>query len=308
MASQFILSAVSRRTILLAVAAFALALSFRVSNARFAELSPIDELYHLKRMTHFVEFDPDRNAICPWPPLYDRALGALAHATGATTRSEVLARVRWFPPVIAALFVALAVAWMDRRFGRAVAIAAGAALAASPFIVTASWIGSIDHHWLEPAFVVAILAAVIDRRLLLLVIALTAAMFVQTALLIAAALAFVILFFTTDGRQGAIAFGVGAVAIALYRATRPPGFPDNAWFLGWTHAALFGATAVACAYRSFAPLAGRRWRAAPDEGRHPAGIAPHPAPTAPPSPRKRGEGRTVLFALLAGACVVLSTR
>src|SRR5207244_2565942 len=138
---------------------------------------------------------------------------------------------------------------MERRFGRTVALAAGAALAASPFVVTQAWIGSIDHHWLEPIFVVAILAAVLDRRPFLLALALTAAMSVQTPLPTAPALALVILFFTTDGRAGAIAFGIGAIAIALYRATRPPGFPDNAWFLGWTHAALFGAAAVACAYR-----------------------------------------------------------
>jgi asparagine N-glycosylation enzyme membrane subunit Stt3 len=290
----------------LVIVAFATALAFRVSNAAWWELSPVDELYHLKRMTHFVDFDADRNAFCPWPPLYDRLLGGIAHLTGATTQAEVLARVKWIPPIGSALFVAAVVLWMDRRFGRAVAIAAGAALAASPFVVTQSWIGSIDHHWTEPIFVVGMICGV--RRAcrgsdsggmaaaLQIALALTAAMFVQTALLVAAALVFVILFFSTDGRAGAIAFGIGAVAIALYRVTRPPGYPDNAWFLGWTHAALFGAAAVACAYR---------WRAAPDEGRHPAGIAPHPAPSAPPSPRKRGEGS--FFALLAGACVVLAT-
>jgi hypothetical protein len=41
--------------------------------------------------------------------------------------------------------------------------------------------------------------------------------------------------------------------------------------------------------RSFSPLAGRRWREAPDEGRHPAGIAPHPA-FGHPLPASRGEG------------------
>jgi pimeloyl-ACP methyl ester carboxylesterase len=39
---------------------------------------------------------------------------------------------------------------------------------------------------------------------------------------------------------------------------------------------------------------------AADEGRHPAVIAPHPAPAAPPSPRERGEGPGVLV-LLHGA-------
>ncbi|HEV2720323.1 MAG TPA: hypothetical protein VG323_09930 [Thermoanaerobaculia bacterium] len=252
--------------ITLATAAFAIALLLRLSNAATWQLAPVDELYHLKRMTHFVEFDPDRRAFCPWPPLYDRLLGGFAHRSN---QSEVLARVKWIPPIGGALFVAFAVAWIDRRFGRAAAVAAGAALAASPFIVTQSWVGSIDHHWTEPIFVFAILVGVLERRVWLLAIALTAAMFVQTALLIAAALAFVILFFTTDGREGAIAFGIGAVAITLYRVTRPPGYPDNAWFLGWTHAALFAGAAVACAYLA--------WRG------------------------------SRVFALLAGACVVLAT-
>lgn len=250
---------------LLALAAFAAALLLRLSNAPFAftggvpEISPIDELYHLKRMTHFVELDPDRGiggAFCPWPPLYDRAAGAVAHLSGAATTSEVLARVVWFPPFVFALFVALAVVWMDRRFGQTVALAAGAALAASPYAVTISWIGSIDHHWLEPIFVVGIIAAVcrvIARHPsslalgMTLALLLTAGMFVQTALLVAAALAFAVLFVATDGVAGAIAFSIGAAAIALYRLTRLPGYPDNAWFLGWTHAALFAAAAVALA-------------------------------------------------------------
>jgi asparagine N-glycosylation enzyme membrane subunit Stt3 len=201
--------------------------------------------------------------------------------------------VRWFPPLFFALFVAAAFVWMERRFGFAAALAATAALAASPFLVTLSWVDSIDHHWTEPIFVFAIVACVTGvipsaarnpppagaivavRRGSLaalgmtLGIVLTCAMFVQTALLVAAALAFLVLFFTTDGRAGAIAFAIPAIAITLYRATRPPGYPDNAWFLGWTHAALFAGAAVACAYLW--------WRG------------------------------SRLFALLAGACVVLAT-
>ena len=262
----------------LGLAAFAIALLLRLSNAPAAfaggvpEISPVDELYHLKRMTHFVELDPDRGvgagAWCPWPPLYDRLAGGFARITGAKTQLEVLQRVVWIAPVVDALFVAFAVMWLDRRFGRTVALVAGAALAASPFVVTQAWIGSLDHHWTEPIFVVAIIVGIVERRTLLLAIALTAAMFVQTALLVAVALAFVVLFFTTEGREGAIAFGAGAIAIAIYRATRPPGYPDNAWFLGWTHAALFAGAAVACGYLA--------WRG------------------------------SRLFALLAGACVVLA--
>src|SRR6478672_974987 len=133
-------------------------------NAGFAELSPIDELYHLKRMTRFVDFDIDRNAFCPWPPLYDRAFGGLAHLLGARTQADVLARVRWFPPLFFALFVAAAFVWMERRYGFAAALSAAGALASSPFVVTVSWVASIDHHWTEPIFVVAILACVIESR------------------------------------------------------------------------------------------------------------------------------------------------
>jgi hypothetical protein len=99
------------------------------------------------------------------------------------------------------------------------------------------------------------------RGALALALTLTAALFVQTALLIAAALVFIVLFIT-DATIGAFAFSIGAVAIALYRVTRLPGYPDNQWFLGWTHVALFAAAAVACAYvarrgsRLFALLAG----------------------------------------------------
>src|SRR6266545_3534387 len=148
---------------LLAAAAFAAALLLRLINAPAPEITPIDELYHLKRMTHFVEFDRDRGvagAFCPWPPLYDRAAGGVARLAGATTREGVWSRVKWLPPIGFALFVALAVVWMERRFGRMAALAAGAALAASPFAVTLSWVGSIDHHWLEPIFVVGMLVGV----------------------------------------------------------------------------------------------------------------------------------------------------
>src|ERR1043165_3862526 len=45
------------------------------------------------------------------------------------------------------------------------------------------------------------------------------------------------------------------------------------------------------ATRSFSPRAGRRWRAAPDEGRHPAEFRPPPRPRPPPSPPAGGGGR-----------------
>src|SRR5262249_21315211 len=152
-------------------------------------LSPIDELYHWKRMSysaaHFpqvLEFDGDRGdsgAYCPWPPLYDLLAGGAARLLGARDADGVLARVVWFPPVIFAAFVAAAGAGVAHARGAFTAVVAGSALAASPYLVTSSWIGAIDHHFLEPILVFAILAATVWGRTWLLAAALTAAMFVQ---------------------------------------------------------------------------------------------------------------------------------
>jgi asparagine N-glycosylation enzyme membrane subunit Stt3 len=259
---------------LLALLAFTIALAVRLLNAPFIfeggspRIGPVDELYHWKRIAfsaahfpHVLEFDRDRGidgAFCPWPPLYDVTAGGAARLLGAKDADSVLARIVWFPPLLFALFVGLAVFALASACGELVAILCGIAMATSPFLVTTSWIGSIDHHFLEPPLTFAILGATClalrrrDRRQqliagILLGIAIAAAMFVQTALLVAAALAFVILFFWSDGIAATTGFTIATIAVALYRLTRPPGFPDNQWFLGWTHAALFAAAAVACA-------------------------------------------------------------
>jgi asparagine N-glycosylation enzyme membrane subunit Stt3 len=267
----------------LALAFFVLALACRLLNAPYAfdggkpRIAPVDELYHWKRMTysaahfpHTLELDCDRGvggAFCPWPPAYDVLAGGFTRLLGASTGTdrsvcaasdEVLARVIWFPPILFALFTGIAVWILARRRGALVATITGIALATSPFLVTTSWIGSIDHHYLEPVLTFAILGAAIlaihavtrrerIRAGILLGVAITAAMFVQTALLIAAALAFVILFFATDGVAASLGFSIATIAVAIYRLTRAPGFPDNQWFLGWTHATLFAAAAIACA-------------------------------------------------------------
>jgi len=252
--------------------------------------------YSAANFPRVLELDADRGvsgAFCPWPPLYDVAAGGAARLLGASTSTdksvcatlaaanrgsrakqcaqcgtdtlvcaasdEVLRRIIWFPPILFALFTGIAVFMLARRSGLLVATITGVALATSPFLVTTSWIGSIDHHYLEPVLTFAILGAAILgirartrreklRAGILLGIAITAAMFVQTALLIAAALAFAVLFFATDGIAAACGFSIAAIAVAIYRLTRPPGFPDNQWFLGWTHATLFAAAAIACAF------------------------------------------------------------
>ncbi len=180
----------------------------------------------------------------------------------------MLKRIVWFPPILLALFTGITVFILSRT-SILVGTITGIALATSPFLVTTSWIGSIDHHFLEPVLTFAILGAAClgiraDTRRqriragILLGIAITAAMFVQTALLIAAALAFAVLFLWSDGVAAMCGFGIAAVAVALYRLTRAPGFPDNQWFLGWTHASLFAAASAASAIVVVRP----RWRVA----------------------------------------------
>src|SRR5689334_12967605 len=253
--------------VVLAFVTFAFALALRLLNFAYAfeqgrpVISPLDELYHWKRISfsalHFprvLELDPDRGdggAFCPWPPLYDLTAGAAARILGAHDAGGVLARIVWFPPVVFAAFVAAAVFALARSLGTFTAIVAGCALAASPFLVTTSWIGSIDHHFLEPMLVFAILCGTLAVRRWPLAVSLTVAMFVQTALVIAAGLSFIVLFLR-GRREAWVAFAIPAGLIALYRLTRPPGYPNSQWFLGWTHAALFAAAAIALSVR-------RRW-------------------------------------------------
>ena len=301
----------------LAAAFFAVALACRLLNAPYAfeggkpRLAPVDELYHWKRMAysaahfpHVLEFDRDRGvsgAFCPWPPLYDVIGGGAARLLGGTTSDEVLARIIWFPPILFALFTGIAVFILARRSGTTVATIAGVALATSPFLVTTSWIGSIDHHYLEPVLTFAILGATClgirakTRREqvgagILLGVAITAAMFVQTALLIAAALAFAVLFFATDGLAASCGFTVAAIAVAIYRLTRPPGFPDNQWFLGWTHATLFAAAAIACSVIA----AAKRSAGGPPPG------PPEPALSVVEGARRR------IVALLVGGVIAIA--
>lgn len=281
-----------RRPPTLALLAFVLALALRLLNAGTAFVSgvprfaPVDELYHAKRMAisamHFprvLEFDPDRGthgAWCPWPPLYDLAAGGYAHLLGAATFTDVLGRVIWLPPVLFALFAAGATYLAARARGALTGALAGFALATSPYLVNASSIGSIDHHYLEPLLAFAIALGVIrvlrGGNGILLGIAMIAAMFIQTALLLSCAVAFALLFMAPlllrqgndpsrvapEGSHGsesfaapgmtsasALGFAILTAAVALYAATRPHGYPSSAWFLGWPHAGIFaGATAA----------------------------------------------------------------
>ena len=270
--------------------AFLLALALRLLNAGSAfidgvpRFSPLDELYQAKRMAvsaaqfpHVLELDPDRGthgAWVPWPPLYDVAAGGFARLLGASSLTEVMTRVVWLPPVLFAIFVAVTTFLVARARGALAAALAGLALASSPFLVDLSSIGSIDHHYLEPALTFAIVFALV--RLLrgsdgiLLGVAMAAAMFVQTALLLVCAIAFAAILFAPlvlrrtvaalparDSVEwnGALAFAILTPLVSFYAATRAPGHPSSAWFLGWPHAGVFaGATAALLLRARRAPL------------------------------------------------------
>ena len=222
---------------LIFLAVFTVSLTLRIASSR--EIGPYDDAYHWKRIAysaaHFprvLDYDPDRDAWCPWPPLYD--LGMSVFPTKC---------VIWIPPIAFSLFAAtLAVTygWI-----------AGLAVALAPYLIGVSSVAKIDHHWIEPMLVVAIYAA--RSRPVLLAIAMTCALFIQPALIIACGLLFVAQW-GGGAPAAAKSFAFAALAIVIYRATSH--YPNNAWFLGWPHAALLTAAAVALTLRP-------RWYALP---------------------------------------------
>jgi hypothetical protein len=222
------------------VSVFIVALTLRLGGSH--QIGPFDDAYHLKRIQsfpHLIEFDGDRDAWCPWPPLYDFVCGAAAKVMGA--RSVV-----WLPPIAFALFAA-ALAW---RFG----VVAGFGVALAPYLIGISRVADIDHHWVEPMLVVLILIAVLRRNVWLLAIAMTCALFVQTALIVACGLAFLSLWLFDRDRRYARAFLFAALAVALWRFAVP--FPESPWFLGGVYTVLLVAAAVALALHD-------RWYALP---------------------------------------------
>lgn len=231
----------------------AVVVSFAVRLVAPAQLAPFDELYHWKRVAwsveHFprvLDFDPDRGltgAWCPWPPLYDLFAAAVALLFGS------LDVVLWIPPVLTSLLVGVVVFFVA-RLSFVAGLVAAVWLSFSPFLVFVSSRGDIDHHFLEGFLVLGIVGGVLVSRL---AVPLIVALFVQTALIISAGLAALCSLwlcgeklFTTE-TQRAQSFGIAAVAVAVYRLTRPESYPNSPWFLGWNHVALLAAAAVTLA-------------------------------------------------------------
>ena len=274
-------------------AVFALAFATRLGGPR--TVGPFDDAYHLKRIgyvcgcavprlrgsavalaphdratTHglvSLDFDADRGergAFCPWPPLYDLAMGGIARIAG-------MGSIIWIAPLLFAAFAALLAHGAAIRWGMTSGLVAGCGVALSPYLIGISRVASIDHHWVEPMLVAAIVIAVVRRNAAALAAAMAAALFVQTALVVACGLALIAIVLLDRGRPalraGVIAFSIAAAAVALYRLTRPSGYPDGPWFLGTTHAALLAAAALSCAIAWFLLSRRQRIEGAPDEGR-----------------------------------------
>lgn len=268
-----------RRAVAGGLVVFLIAFLVRIANFPVAfangvpQFSPFDEMYHAKRMAYsaahpfrVLSFDPNRGtsgAFCPWPPLYDMTVGTAARALGGRTPVAALARVAWFPPIVASLVAALVAVGLTRRFGLPAALLGGTSVALSVYYLDKSRLGAIDHHFLEFPLVLGILLGVIavararDTRSALrygglLAVAISLALFVQPALVFSAGIAlFAILLFGRDERMprlaAAIGFGLSCALVFVYRFVQPFGYPDNEWYLGAPHAALLLGAAAACA-------------------------------------------------------------
>jgi Uncharacterized membrane protein, required for N-linked glycosylation len=263
---------------LIGLGVFALSLALRVlsyPNAfreGQAQLVPFDDLYHAKRIlfsaSHFprvLDFDEDRGlhgSFCPWPPLYDLAQAAQARLLSALGTREILRGALWFPPVFTSVFAGALAFLLARRSGSAAGLVAGLAVTLTPGLLIASHLGALDHHFLEPALLLILVAAAVSvgnaRSApsavwygVLFGLAVALALLVQTAMLFAAGLALVavLLIHRREGaalESAALGFALAAAFVTLYRLGRAEGYPDGPWYLGWSHVAALLGAATAC--------------------------------------------------------------
>ena len=256
---------------------FLIAILPRIRNSSVAivrgvpQFAPFDELYQARRIAYSAShslkaltFDPEvgvSGAFCPWPPLYPLVAGNLARLSGARTPDQVLLRAAWFPPIAVSVLVAALAAFLTVRYSTYLGLISGIALATNVPWLDKSRIASIDHHFLEPALVLGILAGVLLLRRasttrgtvlagVVFALLLSVALFVQVALITAAGLAMVavLLMPSQESRSrwaAALGFAVTAVALVIAGLSQRPGYPNDEWHLGWPHvAAILGAAAA----------------------------------------------------------------
>ncbi len=244
---------------------------------------PLDDLYHARRILLAVESpaalsepDPRRGvsgAFCPWPPGWDLSAALLARVLGLRGEAGVLSVVVFVPPLVGTLLAALGCFLAARRWGLVPGFVTGLLLALTPALLEVSSAGQVDHHFLEPPLLLAILAATVrlvrgddaEGRAgagLAFGLLVAAALLVQVSLLLAAGVAFAALLAAAPGPRalgaGALGFGAAGLAVSAYRLTRPAGYPDSQWFLGTPHAAALLAAALACAAAAALERSGRR--------------------------------------------------
>jgi hypothetical protein len=128
-----------------------------------------DPPYHLMRVQSLLAGDVDPSAPDPrvawpegatacWPWGFDRLLAGVARVAGARGPDAVARGLAWVPPALGAVLVPLtyllAVAWTGRRR----ALWAAATVALLPAHVGYALLGRVDHHVVEPLFLVLSLA------------------------------------------------------------------------------------------------------------------------------------------------------
>ncbi|MDB4932092.1 MAG: Oligosaccharyl transferase, subunit, partial [Myxococcaceae bacterium] len=145
------------------------------------EVTPVevDAFYHLRRIARTAEHFPalplrdplvdwPRGAVVPWPEGYDWTVAALARLAGCSTPRAVEVFAAW-SPVAAGLAVVLGTYALCLRLLRGECGASGAAFLAglvaalAPQSVATSLVGRIDHHVVEQASVLGLLAWCLAR-------------------------------------------------------------------------------------------------------------------------------------------------
>jgi asparagine N-glycosylation enzyme membrane subunit Stt3 len=257
------------------VLVFGLALALRTAGSDSVTsgglIGPLDDLYHAYRIVlgaapggHVLRFDPRRalgGSECPWPPLYDGAVGTAARVLAGGEEGRLLPTVAWFPPVVESAFAALIAVLLARARGPLAGSLAGLALAIAPASIDVSRFGSIDHHFLEPPLIVLLVAATglllnarapraLGGAVLLLAASLVVSLMIQMALLLAAAAATLAILAWGEREANAAAsaaFSIAAAAILLYATSQSDGYPVDEWHLGIPHLAALVGAATACA-------------------------------------------------------------
>ncbi len=124
-----------------------------------------DPPYHLMRLESLLAGDVDPSAPDPavawphgatacWPWGFDHLLVSCAHLAGASDATAAARAVSWVPPLLGALLAPLTFLLFAPWAGRRRAIWAALVIALLPAHVGYTLLGRVDHHVVEPLFLV----------------------------------------------------------------------------------------------------------------------------------------------------------